>query len=537
MDQRLHISALEVCHNVDKVPKTYKQAMKSHDRAKWQAAMNVEHESLQRHDTYKLVKKPRDATVIRGRWVYSKKIGIDDEVLYKARWVAKGFMQCYGDSYTDTFAPMSRMTSLRCMMSLVAQNNYIAHQLDVTTAYLNADIDHDIYMEQPQGFISGDDNRVCHLLKSLYGLKQSARLWNNTIHDYLTTLGFKRNAADMCLYQRKDSRGSIFLLIWVDDVVIIAENRELVNDFLASMREKFLIKDLGKLRYFLGIEFHIDDNQVTMSQPKYTRAILERFKMQNSFRKSTPMVNNIHHELAFNKHSPKLDTIMTTRYRELVGSLIYLEQCTRPDIAVATNILGQQMANPTKFHWEVGKKVLRYLKHSVDYTIRYQKSDTLSLCAYSDADYANDASDRKSQSGYLTYLSTTSSPISWSSRKQTLLANSTTYAEYIAMSETACELVWIQSLLESLNFDDIKYVPAVLWADSQTALSLTENPKHHRRTKHIDIKYHHLRDLISRGVIDAKFIGTKENRADGFTKPLGPTKFKEFLTHTVATND
>ena len=141
------------------------------------------------------------------------------------------------------------------MMSLVAQNNYITHQLDVTTAYLNADIDHDIYMEHPQGFISGDDNRVCHLLKSLYGLKQSARLWNNTIHDYLTTLGFKRNAADMCLYQRKDSRGSIFLLIWVDYVVIIADNRELVNDFLTSMRERFLIKDLGKLRYFLGLNF------------------------------------------------------------------------------------------------------------------------------------------------------------------------------------------------------------------------------------------------------------------------------------------
>ena len=176
MDQRLHMSALEVCHNVDNVPKTYKQAMKSHDRAKWQAAMDQEHASLQHHETYNLVKRPRDAHVIRGRLVYSKKIGIDDVVIYKARWVAKGFMQCYGDSYTDTFAPMSRMTSLRVLMSLVAQHNYVAHQIDVTTAYLNAVIDHDIYMDQPEGYASSDDNRVCHLCKSLYGLKQSAHL-------------------------------------------------------------------------------------------------------------------------------------------------------------------------------------------------------------------------------------------------------------------------------------------------------------------------------------------------------------------------
>ena len=389
-------------------------------------------------------------------------------------------------------------------------------------------------MDQPEGYSSSDDNRVCHLLKSLYGLKQSAHLWNNTIHDYLTSLGFVRNDADMCLYQKTDTRGSIFLLIWVDDVVICAENQNLVDQFKRDMKAKFLIKDLGTLKYFLGIEFHISKDQVVMKQPKYSKSIVNRFNQHLSATKWTPMVNNIHHELANNKDSPRLDSTMTTRYRELVGSLIYLEQCTRPDIAVATNILGQQMAHPTKYHWEVGKKVIRYLKNSINYSISYRKADKLELNAHSDADWANDVSERKSQSGYLTYLSPASSPISWSSRKQSLLANSTTYAEYIAMAESACELIWIQLLIESLNINDVKCVPAVLWADNQSAISLTENPKHHKRTKHIDIKYHHLRDLMSRGIIDIRFISTNDNIADGFTKPLGPTKFKEFLGHIMA---
>ena len=536
MDQRFHISALELCHNVNKVPKNYEEAMASCDSSKWQAAMKTELESLKRHNTYKLVKRPANTDIIKGRWVYSNKEGIDGTTIAKARWVAKGFMQCYGDSYRDTYAPMSRMSSLRIIMSMVAQYGFIAHQLDVTTAYLNAELDHEIFMEQPHGTASVNDSRVCYLYKSLYGLKQSAKLWNDTIHSHLTTLGFKRNAADMCLYQRTDSRGTIFLIIWVDDVVIAAENRMLVDQFVKAMKSKFLIKDLGKLRYFLGIEFDIGHNYVTMSQSKYLKFIVERFKMQEAFYAKSPMVNNIHHELKYNADSEPLNKAETTRYRELVGSLIYLEQTTRPDLSIATNILGQQMAHPTQFHWNTGKKVLRYLLYSQNHSLTYRKTESLCLFAYSDADFANETRGRKSQSGYITFLSPTNSPISWASRKQGLCTDSTTYAEYVAMAEAACELVWLQTLFKSLNYPGISYAPAVLWADNQGAQALTENPRHHSRTKHIDIKFHHIRDLVSRGVVDVKYVRSADNIADGLTKPLGPNKFKDFVKYCLGNN-
>ena len=534
-DQRFHLSALKFCYSVDKVPQSYKEAISSSDSAKWQAAMNKELDSLHSHDTYKLVNKPRNTEIIRGRWVFSNKVDMNGTIIAKARWVAKGFMQCYGDNYTDTYAPMSRMTSLRCMMTIVAQYGYIAHQLDVTTAYLNAELDHVIYMEQPHGTGLANDNRVCLLRKSLYGLKQSAKLWNDTIHKFLIDLGFKRNAADMCLYQRSNDKGNIYLIIWVDDVVIIAENRNLVNEFMKQISRKFQVKDLGKLKYFLGIQFEVKHNSVQMSQSHYCQSIINRFHMDKAYEMNTPMEKNIHAQLKSNLKSPQLDSVMTTKYRELVGSLIYLEQITRPDISYATNLLGQQMSKPTQFHWNMGKKVLRYLKKTTDYSITYSKANALQLYAFSDADWA-ESMDRKSQSGYITYLAPNNSPISWSSRKQNLVARSTTEAEYIALSEAACEMIWLQTLLKSLAFPQIRYCPALLWCDNQGAQALTETHKHHKRTKHIDIKYKHVNNLTEKGTIKVKFVRSNENLADGFTKALSIQLYRQLVSNTCRIN-
>ena len=415
-------------------------------------------------------------------------------------------------------------------MFLCAQYGFLAHQLDVTAAYLNAPIDHQIYMEQPDGY-DRDKSKVWKLHKSLYGLKQSARLWNETIHAFFVKYGFQRSNADLCLYRKfvKHS-GIIFVIIWVDDIVVVSNHIHLINEFKHQISNEYKVKDLGELKFFLGIEFSQQKGLVQMSQSKYCKDILERFDMMNCIAEKVPCEKNIHDQLRANKNSPLLAN--AKRYRELVGSLIYLEQVTRPDISYVTNLLGQQMANPTEFHWKMGLKVLRYLKGTQYFTLNYRRADLVQLTCYADADWGNNALDRKSQTGYLNYLHENSSPISWSSRKQNLVATSTCNAEYVALSEATCEVIWLQKLLTFIKLPNMTYQPAQMYSDNTGAIALCYNPCHHRRSKHIEIKHEHVRDHILKGTIDLTHVPSKSNAADGFTKPLMYPLFSKFKAYT-----
>ena len=530
-DHRFNVAALRYVYNVHKVPKTYRQALASPDWKIWEAAINEEIEKLKVQGTGELVDRDSlepGTKVLTARWVFSWKVGPNGEIQAKARYCGRGFMQDYGVDYLDTYAPMSRMTSIRCLMQLTAQYNFIGHQIDVTSAYLNAKIDHEIYMEQPDS-PDKDPSKVWRLKKSIYGLKQSARLWNVTLHTFLEKLGYKRNSADMCLYRRCDKRGIIFLLIWVDDIVILSDKRELVDEFVKQMSDEYKIKDLGPLKFFLGIEFEQSENSVKMSQSGYCKTVLERFGMDNCNTSKTPCVPNIHDELRANLKSPKLDKKETTRYRELVGSLIYLEQITRPDISFIVNILGQQMHQPTKAHWNIGLKVLRYLKGTQDYSLNYHRSDRLELTVFGDADWANGV-DRKSQSGYCAFLSDNSSPISWSSRKQKLVSTSTTNAEYVALAGATCEALWLQKLLWDFQIEEIVDFPARMLSDNTGALALAYTPQHSDRSKHIDVKFHFVRDYVEHGLVTLEHVRSNQNLADGFTKSLNTTLFGNFGT-------
>ena len=531
-DYCFNISALDYCYNVHTVPRTYNEAMKSDDFQKWKLAMTKEYDSLLKHQTFILVDRPKDHDVITGRWVFSNKLDINPISLdlftrAKARWVARGFLQKYGESFTDTYAPMSRMPSIRIMMFFCAQFGFLAFQLDVETAYLNAPLDHKVYIEQPAGFTK-DKSKVCLLRKSLYGLKQSAKLWNDTIHNFLLKLGFTQTNADLCLYMKQSSEGIIFLIIWVDDIIILSNNVKMVDSFKEQISKEYKVKDLGKLKYFLGIEFKVTDKSVQMSQSGYCKTILERFGMMDSNPMKIPCEKNIHDELREHINSPLLPD--ATRYRELVGSLIYLQQVTRPDISFIVNILGQQMSKPTQFHWELGLKALRYLKGTINFTLNYNKADKMELTGYADADWGN-GPDRKSQSGYCFYLSPNSSPISWSSRKQNLVATSTCDAEYVALSEAVSECIWLQQLIKDTKLKEVQSRPANMLCDNTSAIALANNPSHHKRSKHIDVKHHHVRDHMDQGTITITHVPTNDNIADGFTKALAYPLFKKFKTN------
>ena len=317
----------------------------------------------------------------------------------------------------------------------------------------------------------------------------------------------------------------LFLIIWVDDIVILSNSVKMVNSFKKQISRKFTVKDLGSLKYFLGIEFHMSDTSVQMSQSGYCKTILERFGMMDCKPMKIPCEKNIHDELREHINSPLLQD--ATRYRELVGSLIYLQQVTRPDLSFITNILGQQMSKPTKFHWELGLKTLRYLKGTIEFKLNYNRANNLQLTGYADADWGN-APDRKSQSGYVFYMSANSSPISWSSRKQNLVATSTCDSEYVALSEAVSECLWLQQLIKDINLKGVQSRPANMLCDNTPAISLAANPCYHKKSKHIDIKHHHVRDHISQGTITLNHVPTDENIADGYTKALAYPLFKKF---------
>ena len=526
-DYCFNISALQYCYGVSTVPDTYNAAMRSPDADKWLSAMQSEYDSLLEHNTFDFVTKPKDAKLITGRWVFSIKTDINGNIRYKARWVARGFLQVYGLNYTDTYAPMSRMTSIRALMFFCANFVFLAHQLDVTTAYLNATVDSVIFMEQPKGF-SNDKTKVCRLNKSLYGLKQSAKLWNDTIHQFLISCKFRRSNADMCLYLKSEAGGLIFVLIWVDDIICISSNNMLLVSFKKQISSKFKVKDLGQLTYFLGVEFTISDNSVQMSQSKYCKTVLERFGMMDSNPQKIPCDKDLYNQLIAAKNSPNLTN--PTKYRELVGSLIYLQQVTRPELSFIVNILGQNMASPNQFHWELGLKALRYLRGTIDFKLNYNKVDNMSLIGYADADWGN-APDRKSMSGYCFYFAHNSSPISWASRKQSLVATSTCNAEFVALSEAVNECIWLQTLLKDLSMKQMRYRPAQMFCDNTGAISLAANPCHHRRSKHIEIKHFHVRDHLEIGTIKLDYVPTNDNIADGYTKSLPAPAFKIFKNY------
>ena len=299
--------------------------------------MKSEYDSLIEHDTFTYVKRPPNTKVIPAMWVYNIKKEVDSTSRHKARWVAKGYAQTYGINYTDTYAPMSRMATIRVLLFIAVQLGLIVHQLEVSTAYLNAEVDHLVYMEAPKYFCK-DKSLVCKLNKSLYGLKQSAKMWNDTLNAFMLKLGFNRSQADLCLYIKSGPEGLTFVIIWVDDIIVIGSTQQLIDTFKSQIKSEFKIKDHGVLKYFLGIDFGVTQTNIKMSQSGYCQTVLDRFGMSESNPEIIPTFKNVFDELRTHKNDPPFED--PTRFRELVGSLLYLQQVSRPDISFITNVLG-----------------------------------------------------------------------------------------------------------------------------------------------------------------------------------------------------
>ena len=508
------------------IPKSFKAAIASTESDKWKLAMDAEIDALNENKTYSLVPLPEGKTAVSGRWVYAVKKNLDGSDLFKARYVARGYTQVYGSDYFETFSPTAKMTSVRMLMQYAVQHDMVINQLDVKTAYLNAPIDCEIYMSQPEGYVTkGKENLVCRLHKSLYGLKQSGRNWNILLTDVLKKNEFVPSAGDPCLYI---SKSKDLILYWVDDILAVCQSHKKLNKIKNILKGKFKMKDLGVLKHFLGMRFEYADSKITIDQTLYLNSILSKYKMSDCKPRATPCElpgsNSVKSPTSDQNLDPK-------KFREIVGSLIYATTCTRPDLAWVVSRLSQNLANPRDVDWIMLKHVLRYVKGTASYKLCYQKCDgLLKLIGYSDSDWASSSEDRRSTSGYCFYLNTDSSPVSWKSKKQPTVALSSCEAEYMALGLSTQEALYLQRFTADF---DLCTEPVLLYADNQGALDLVKNPVNHARTKHIDVKHHFVREKLVAGIVDYQFVRSDDNIADCFTKPLPKQKLQSFLPHLM----
>ena len=513
-----HVAA-NIVQASDGDPLTYAEAMQRPDSLFWQRAMDEEVESLLANRTWDEEEVPEGVKLINGKWVYKLKRDLNgNPERYKARWVAKGFQQREGIDFNEVFAPTSKHTTLRALLSIVASRDLELHQLDVTTAFLHGDLEEDIWMKHPTGYDTGGKNKACHLRKALYGLRQAPRAWHTKLKGELEGLGFVASGSDPGLYILHQKLDSVYVLVYVDDLLIAGEDEKSIDAVKTTLKTIFKIRELDA-NLFVGIEITRNRSVGTLkvSQRLMASELVSKYGMSDAKVKSTPMSTSV--KLVKGNADDALDT-QTCGYCELVGSLLYLTVCTRPDIAQAVGALTRYMAYPSEVHWSAAKTVLRYLSGTLDFGITFSKGDTTELVGYADADFAGDIDTRRSTTGYVFLLN--GGVISWSSRLQPTVAASTTESEYMAAFGAVKEALWLRKLMNDL---DVHTKTIKIYGDNQAALKLLKHPIASVRSKHIDIIYHFARERVSRNEVTFEGISTDIMVADIMTKALPESKF------------
>ncbi|KAH9139250.1 hypothetical protein AeRB84_016475 [Aphanomyces euteiches] len=479
------------------------------DKDKWLSAAEDEFRSLISNGTYDLVRRDSSQKVLPCRWVFRLKPG----GIYKARLVVKGFMQEHGVDYTEIFAPVVRLEVLRLLFTLVAVYDLECHQMDVKTAFLNGKIDCLIFMEQPPGsFVSSKSRRdyICRLKKSLYGLKQAPHLWYWTFVEFMTSKGFTRLHKDRCVFLHTSDDGFTIVSLYVDDLLIIAPTTSLVSSMKLSLFDRFQMKDLGEARDILGwqIERNRSARTLFLHQTRYCETVVTRFDMASSHPVHTPFECTTKLSKSQCASTPDDIAFMASKpYRSLVGSLMYLAMGTRPDLAFPLQQLSQFLENPGPAHWRAAKRVLRYINGTRSRGLLLGGSDFIHkpfLSAYVDADYANCKDTRRCVSGYVLLL--LGSPISWLAKKQNIVTLSTTEAEFVALALCIQVSLYIQQLASELKQSSDQ--PVIIYEDNQSTIHVAQNSEHHGGSKHIDVRYMFVRDLVEAKHFELRYCNT-----------------------------
>jgi hypothetical protein len=518
-----YAAAIQNAKAVPENPKSHEEAIQY---GEWKKAMDVEYQALEKNQTWTLVPPKRGVNLIGCKWVFKVKRNADGSVeRYKARLVAKGFKQKFGIDYLDTYSPVVKPTTVRVVLSLAVSRGWTMRQIDIQNAFLNGYLKEEVYMAQPPGYESSQapQHYICKLNKALYGLKQAPRSWHSRLTDKLQELGFRPSLADASLFILKQPSVTIYMLIYVDDIIIVSSSSAATDKLIKNLATEFALKDLGTLNYFLGIEVVPQQKGVVLSQRRYAQELLLKAKMDKCKPISTPMAAS---EKISRDDGTFLKGEEQLQYRSIVGGLQYLT-ITRPDLSFAVNRVCQFIQAPTDVHWGAVKRILRFLKGTAGHGLKIQRSTNDTLNAFSDADWAGSPEDRRSTSGFAVMMG--QNLVSWSSRKQQTVSRSSTEAEYKAIANVTAEIIWLQSLLKELGI--YQATPPVLWCDNLGATYLTANPVFHARTKHIEVDFHFVRELVARQALKVKHISSKDQLADIFTKALPKAPFHKILNN------
>ena len=513
---------------IENDPVTFSQAMNDVNSDKWLEAMKDELKSMVHNEIWDLVELPEGHRKVGCKWVFkTKRDSRGNLECYKARLVAKGFTQKDGVNYKETFSPVSKNDSFRIIMALVAHYDLELHQMDVKTVFLNGNLNEEVYMDQPIGFIEkGKEHMVCKLKRSIYGLKQASRQWYLKFNDTIVSFGFKENTVDRCIYLKVSGSKFIFLILYVDDILLATNDLHLLYETKRFLSNNFEMKDMGEAMYVIGIEIFRNRSQgmLGLSKKSYINKVLERFRMQNCSASPVPIQKGDKFSLM---QCPQNDLeqkqMETIPYASVVGSLMYAQICTRPDISFAVGMLGRYQSNPGLDHWKAAKKVLRYLQGTKEYMLTYRGSDHLEVIGYSDSDYAGCVDTRKSTCGYLYLLA--GGAISWKSVKQSVIVTSTMEAEFMACFEAMVQAKWLRNFISRLGIVDSIARPLKIYCDNSTTVFFSKNDKYSKGAKHMELKYFAVKEEVQKQRVSIEHISTNLMIADPLTKGLPPKTF------------
>jgi hypothetical protein len=498
------------------------QAYARPDADAWEAAMREELASLQSKGVYELVSLPPDHKAIDLRWVFSYKLRPDGCVeRYKARLVAKGYTQQWGIDFYEVWAPTGRLAAYRLLLAHAAHHGLPVYLLDFKTAFLNGHLQEEIYVTQPPGFSDVQDNCVWRLRRALYGLKQAAHAWHQVLVEALQALGYRPSQVDPAVYIRSTPDGVIMLHTHVDDCAATGPSTAVRSDFSALLA-RFEGRELGEIdgQVFLGM-YHERDwstNTIYISQPKHVHTVLTAFGAG-----AKPVSSPLDHKVVLSTTSvhDKQEHPQLSSYAALVGSLMYIASCTRPDLCFSASLLARFMSNPSDQHMAQALRAVRYLSKTQEYRLAIGRARTSSdaLVVWSDSDHAGCLDSRRSVAGHV--VSILGSTVHWRSVRQSAVAKSTMIAEYYAASSAADECVYFRQLLSELGYE---LGPTPLMCDNESACSILEKPVINDRSRYAAVNAHYVRERVSLQEIKIVSARTDEMLADCMTKALTPDK-------------
>ena len=504
--------------------RSLREAKESSEWPEWKRAIEVELDQLRRMGTWVLVDKPEGAVPIKNKFVFAKKRDKEGIVIkHKARLVAKGCAQRPGFDYLETHSPVVRLETIRAILAIAQTRKLFIQQMDIKGAYLNGKLKERVYMCQPEGYEDGTE-RVCLLIKTLYGLKQAGREWNIEFDTKLRRRGYARLRCDPCVYIWRVNDDFAIITVWVDDLLIFTTTVDLMTKAKSDISTEWEVTDLGEPSKIVGIEISRTEDSIAISQKKYIEHILTKEGMKRSNAVSTPLDPNI-------PLIPNPEGNIGNRsnsFARLLGELQYLANATRPDITYAVNRLASYTANPSLQHVTALKRILRYLSGTRDLGIIYKTlpHQVNFFHGFADAAYKNH-DDLKSTTGYVFFAG--DGAITWSSKKQTTKALLSTEAEYVALLEAAREACWLRHLYGELGLFD-EATPTLIRGDNEGAIAMTKNPMYHQRSKHIDLRVHWIRDLVRDNILTIESCRDPDQTADVLTKALPRPKHQKHVS-------